>query len=302
MSETSLTTTYYNQPLLHEPVWEWPISSYYFAGGLTGAALVMSAAAQLRRPFPGREQLMRHCQWIALAGAGVSGGLLVADLGRPERFLNMLRVFRPSSPMNVGAWILAGAGATATPALVLHGRKGLFGFLGKIFNLAAGLFGAGLATYSGVLVGHTAVPLWQESRALLPILFGASAMASLGNVLQLSPATAEQGRELATVFGRIGQVGELLAGALMERHASRVARVGRPFRENVSGTMWRTAAVLTGASVLVSVLPGRSRTKRLAASLLGVAGSGLMRFAVERLGKASAKDARALFELQRSKL
>jgi formate-dependent nitrite reductase membrane component NrfD len=299
MTDSSLT--YYDQPLLPQPVWKWMIPAYYFVGGVTGAALVMSAAAQIRSPFPGRSQLMRSCRWIAFGGSGISAVLLVADLGRPERFMNMLRVFRPTSPMNMGAWILTGVGVTAPGALILQGRSGLLGWIGGVCGLLAGLFGAGLATYTGVLASNSAVPLWQESRRMMPILFGASAMASLGSVLQLTPA-AEQGRSISTTFGRIGQIAELVSGALMERQASQVERVGRPFRQNASGAMWRTAAILTAVSVVIAVLPGRSRTKRIASSILGMLGSALMRFSIEQLGKASARDARASFQQQRLRI
>ena len=291
--------TYYDQPLLQQPVWKWMIPAYYFVGGVTGAALVMSAAAQVRSDFPGRRELMRRCQWIAFGGSGVSAVLLVADLGRPEKFLNMLRVFRPTSPMNMGAWILSGVGATAPGALLLQGRSGLLGLIGSACGLAAGLFGTALATYTGVLVSNSAVPAWQESRRAMPVLFGASAMASLGLLLHIVPST-EQGRRIAGTFGRIGQVAELIAGAVMERQASRVERVGRPFKREVSGTMWRTAAALTAGSVLLAVLPGKSKTKRVASSVLGMLGSALMRFSIEQLGKASARDARASFQHQRA--
>jgi formate-dependent nitrite reductase membrane component NrfD len=274
------------------------ISTYYFVGGVTGAALVMSAAAQLKSEFAGRKELMRSCQWIAFGGSGISAVLLIADLGRPERFMNMLRVFRPTSPMNMGAWILTGVGVTTPGALMLQGRDGFLGWIGKLCGLLAGLFGAGLATYTGVLASNTAIPLWQESRRMLPISFGASAMASLGSVLQLTPA-AEQGRHISDTFGRIGQVAELIAGAVMEKQASRVERVGLPFNQGASSAMWRTAAGLTAASVIVGVLPGRSKAKRFASSVLGILGAGLMRFAIEQLGKASARDARASFQQQR---
>ena len=290
--------TYYNQPLLPQPVWKWMIPTYYVVGGISGAALVISAAAQIRGPFTGRSQLMRSCQWIAFGGSGVSAMLLVADLGRPERFINMLRVFRPTSPMNMGAWILSGVGVTTPGALMLQGKAGFLGMIGSACGLLAGFFGAGLATYTGVLASNSAIPLWQESRRMMPILFGASAMASVGSLLQITQGS-NQGRAIATNFGRIGQLGELVAGALMERQASEVERVGRPFRENVSGALWRSAAILTASSIVLAVLPGRSRTKRVATSVLGLLGSSLMRFSIEQLGKASARDARASFQQQR---
>ena len=133
---------------------------------------------------------------------------------------------------------------------------------------------------------------------MMPILFGASAMASVGSILELLPVGSEA-RAIANQFGRIGQIGELAASALMERQASDVERVGRPFREKASGAIWRTAAILTASSVVVAVLPGRSRTKRVASAILGILGSAVMRFSIEQLGKASARDARASFQQQR---
>jgi formate-dependent nitrite reductase membrane component NrfD len=274
------------------------IPTYYVVGGVTGAALVMGAAAQLKDSFEGRSQLIQGCQWLGLVGSGVSAVLLVADLGRPERFFHMLRVFRPTSPMNIGAWILTGVGTTTPAALLLSRRKGLLGEIGHLSGLLAGLFGAGLATYTGVLVSNSSVPIWQESRRMMPLLFGASAMASLGSILELTPMRAEA-RAISNHFGRIGQVAELVSSALMERQASDVERVGRPFRENATGALWRAAAVLTASSVIVAALPGRSRTKRVASAVLGVLGSALMRFSIEELGKASARDARASFQQQR---
>ncbi|MGH9583807.1 MAG: NrfD/PsrC family molybdoenzyme membrane anchor subunit, partial [Bryobacteraceae bacterium] len=171
--------TYYDQPLLNESVWSWAIPAYYFVGGLAGSALVLAAAAQLRKS-KANERLIRRCHWIAFIGSGVSAALLIYDLGRPSRFLNMLRVFRPTSPMNIGAWILSGTGVTSSGALLLRTRPGVPGAIGETCGYIAGIFGMGLATYTGVLVANTAVPVWQESRRMLPVLFGASAMSSLG--------------------------------------------------------------------------------------------------------------------------
>ena len=295
---TDQSLTYYNQPLLPQPVWKWMIPTYYVVGGIAGAALALGAAAQLRGSFEGRSQLIRGCHWLGFGGSSVSAILLVADLGRPERFVNMLRVFRPTSPMNIGAWILTGVGMTTPAALLLQKRKGVLGQIGHLCGLLAGIFGAGLATYTGVLVSNSAVPIWQESRKTMPLLFGASAMASVGSLLELLPMGVEA-RVVANQFGRIGQIGELAASALMELQSSDVERVGRPFRENVSGAMWRAAAILTASSVVVAVLPGRSKPKRVASAILGILGSAVMRFSIEQLGRASAADARASFQQQR---
>ncbi|HEY6991292.1 MAG TPA: NrfD/PsrC family molybdoenzyme membrane anchor subunit [Bryobacteraceae bacterium] len=285
--------TYYDRPMLKESVWEWAIPLYYYIGGLTGASLVLSAAAQLKQTAA-LDLLIRRGRRIGFFGCLVSGGLLIYDLGRPSRFLNMLRVFRPTSPMNMGAWILSGAGASATGALFLRDR----GF-GGLFGVLAGVFGVGLSTYTGVLVANSAIPIWQESRKALPVLFGSSALASLGCTFDIFCERPEE-RRITNLIGNVGRAAELMAGMAMERHASAVPRVGRPFKRGLSGLMWRGAAFLTFASLVVSTLPNRSRKSRIAAGLLGTAGSLLLRVTVEHLGAVSARDARASFHQQRA--
>ncbi len=180
--------TYYDRPMLNDPVWEWAIPTYYYVGGLAGASLVLAAAAQLGDSQK-RKGLIRRAHWVGFIGATISGGLLIYDLGRPSRFYNMLRVFRPTSPMNMGAWILSGAGATAFGACMFRNSRGILGLIGETSGYLAGIFGAGLATYTGVLVSGSAVPIWQASRKLLPIVFGASAMSSVGASLRSSART-----------------------------------------------------------------------------------------------------------------
>ena len=290
--------TYYDVPMLNEPVWEWAIPTYYYVGGLTGAALVLGAAAQIGNTR-GREKLIRSCRWIGLAGAAASGGLLVYDLGMPSRFINMLRVFRPTSVMNMGAWILSGTGGTAFVSLVLNGRRNWLGAAGDLCGYMAGIFGAGLATYTGVLTGNTAVPVWQASRKLLPVLFGTSAMSSVGALFELTVENPEE-RRLTKIFGTAGQVAELAASIAMEKQASVVPRVGRPLKKGLSGLLWRTAMALTGAGLVLGLIPKPSRSRRLVAGVVGTLGSALMRASVEHIGVASARDARASFQQQRA--
>jgi hypothetical protein len=106
-------TGYYGLPLLKQPSWTWEIPLYFFVGGAAGAAAVVGAIAD----YTGADRaLVRHARWIAAAGSVISPALLIADLGRPERFLNMLRVFKPRSPMSVGVWTLLGFAGGATAA------------------------------------------------------------------------------------------------------------------------------------------------------------------------------------------
>ncbi len=294
----STDPTYYERPLLKESVWEWAIPTYYYVGGLTGAALVLGAAAQLADESR-FARLIRRCHWIGFVGASVSGLLLIRDLGRPSRFLNMLRVFRPTSPMNMGAWILSAVGATSAPPLLLRGRGGVLGSIGDAFGIASGVFGMALATYTGVLIANTAVPLWQESRRALPILFGASAMSSVGSLFEIFSENEDE-RRITKVFGSAGQIAEIAAAFAMERQASVVPRVARPLKRGLSGALWKGATLLTAVSLVLSFVKNNSRQQRVAGGVIGTLGSLLMRFAVEHAGVVSSRDARASFHQQRA--
>jgi formate-dependent nitrite reductase membrane component NrfD len=172
------TPSYHDLPLLKPPVWTWEIPAYFFVGGAAGAAAVLGAAAQLAGPK--NEKLVRDARWIAAIGANLSAPLLIADLGRPARFLNMLRVFKPQSPMSVGAWTLAVFGAGTTAAVFLP-NKTLRNFAAAI-AAASGLV---MSTYTGVLIGATTIPVWKEHVDLLPVHFGASALGSAVALLEL---------------------------------------------------------------------------------------------------------------------
>jgi formate-dependent nitrite reductase membrane component NrfD len=170
-------TSYYDLPLLKPPVWTWEVPAYFFVGGAAGATAVLGVAAQLSGAD---EQLVRDARWIAAIGAAVSAPLLISDLGRPERFLNMLRVFKPQSPMSVGAWTVAVFGGASTAALFLPGKP-----LRDASAVVAALSGLVMSTYTGVLLGVSAIPVWKEHATLLPAHFGASALGSATALLEL---------------------------------------------------------------------------------------------------------------------
>jgi hypothetical protein len=150
-----------------------------------------------------------------------------------------------------------------------------------------------------VLVANSAIPIWQESRRALPVLFGTSALASLGCTFDIFSENAEE-RRITNFIGNIGRAGEVVAGMMMEHHASAVPRVGRPFKRGWTGIMWRSAELLTVSSLVVSMLPNRTRQKRVSAGVLGTLGSLLLRYTVARFGTVSALDARASFHQQRA--
>lgn len=291
--------TYYNRPLLKQPVWEWGVPLYYFVGGATGASLAIGAAAQLDHR-PEFQRLIRHAHIIGAIGSAVSGALLVNDLGRPARFLNMLRVFRPTSAMNVGSWILSTVAPCAFAAVLFAGRRGFWGTLGRLSGLVSGIAGLGLSTYTGVLVSNTTIPVWQEGRRVLPILFGSSAVATAGSLFDLLSDHPVSHRVTRT-FGTLGRAAELAAGMTLERQVARKSPlIAQPFKTGASGAMWRAASVLTAGSLVASLLPGASRRKRVIAGALGIGGSLLLRFAIHHSGVASSRDPRAVFAQQRA--
>jgi formate-dependent nitrite reductase membrane component NrfD len=279
--------TYYDRPVLKEPVWIWTVPMYFYAGGVSGAALVLGGIARL----VGGESLrplVRKCHWIGFAGGGLGSALLIADLGRPERFLAMLRVFRLRSPMSVGSWVLA-----ITPPCA--GAAAVFG--DPVSSFVAALLGVPLAGYTAVLISNTAIPVWQEARTSLPALFMSSAMAGAAQVLKLT-TLSRQSHRVVNAFGVLGTIGELAAGHVVEQHAGRVPIVGKPMHQGLSGALWKASKVMTVAGLALSVF-GRSRRVCTTGAILGTAGAIALRFAIFHAGKASARDPRATFELSR---
>ena len=154
-----------------------------------------------------------------------------------------------------------------------------------------------LATYTAVLLSNSAVPVWLATRRSLPLLFGASSAASLASVLDLLPLGYRE-RAIVRRFGIAGRAADVVAGYVVERDACANPRVGRPLSQGVSGVLWKSARLLTVASLVLTLIPGESKSRRRLAGLLGVAGGLALRFGVFHAGKASALDPRATFSQQ----
>ena len=182
---------YYGQPVVRPPVWTWEVPVYFFVGGLGGMSAVIALGALLFQHF----DVARTATWIAAIASVLSPILLIMDLGRPRLFINMLRVFKPQSAMSMGAWILTAFGMCVVPGLIALELQTFHVFAGaidQILSLAAGIlvfgsaiFGMLLATYTGVLIGATAIPAWFLHRVLLPIHFGTAGLGSAAAMLEL---------------------------------------------------------------------------------------------------------------------
>ena len=263
--------TYYGRPAIKEPVWIWSVPAYLFVGGVGAGASTVAGAAQVLD----REQLdwlVTRGRWVSVAAGATGTAFLIHDLGRPSRFLNMLRVFRPSSAMSMGSWTLAtfsGAATTAAVApLVFRNRFGRG--LGNLGGLAAMLLGPVLGTYTGVLLADTAVPVWAHTRKELPLLFGASAVAGTADVLDLLQPD-EASEHVTRRWRRSARPPRWPWPQFAAGRADEHPEVGRVLHEGVSGDLWKASKALTAASLPsrpcrcplpATPAPGRDRRAR----------------------------------------
>jgi formate-dependent nitrite reductase membrane component NrfD len=288
--------SYYGLPALKAPVWTWEVPLYFFLGGIAGLSACVAFVAQSFRSDPA---LIRVSLWAALLGAAMCPVLLIADLGRPIRFLNMLRVFKLRSAMSLGAWILAAFSGCAFLAVLCFEllSRGFTNplwtsllWLGETSAAAVGLL---LASYTAVLIGATAIPVWSENRKLLPVHFLTSGLGCSAAILEVAgfliPATQ--------VLGFAASGIETLIEIFLE---VRKQPVSAPLHHGKSGTTLRIAGFLEGpAALLLRVFWGSVPAGRYAAAVCFLIGALLSRYAWIWAGQASASDPNALFHLQR---
>lgn len=280
---------YYGRPVLKEPAWTIEVPWYLFAGGLAGASSVLAATATAA----GDRRLAQAAARAAALGGAVSPVLLISDLGRPSRFLNMLRLFKVTSPLSVGSWVLVIYGPAAV-ARALLGEPAVAAVLARRVpplgspvvlrsaGTAAAVLGPVLSVYTGVLLANTAIPVWHAARRELPAVFAASSAASAGAAAILLGGDGPAPRRLAATGASL----ELAATTVMER---RLGDLAAPYHEGTSGR-WATISKGAMAAGIVALSASRSRPwlARLGAATI-LAGSLSQRFAVFKAGFASAR-------------
>jgi hypothetical protein len=286
---------YYGEPVVRPPVWTWEIGLYFFIGGIGGMSAVIASAATLFHHI----DLIRAAMWLAAIATILSPVLLIMDLGRPRLFLNMLRVFKHQSAMSMGAWILSGFGACTVPALIaveLHFHHVFSGALGQLIRIAAGIFifgsaffGTLLATYTGVLIGATAIPAWFLHRILLPIHFGTAGLGSAAAWLELIghriPALNVLGYYAA------GVETALLIWLSLDKHGA----ADRAIHEHGSGWLIRIGEILNGPLAIILRLLGLVPF----AAISFLIGSMVSRFGWIAVGRVSGADPEAVFAAER---
>ena len=299
-------TSYYGRPIVKAPPWDSKIAAYLFLGGLAGGSSVLALGAHLT----GRDALRRNGRLGALGAAGLGTVALVADLGRPERFLHMMRTFKPTSPMSLGSWLLAVFATNAGVAAAVEvdrvtGERLPLGPLRSVLraletpaSAGAGVLGAPLAAYTAVLLGDTSVPTWHEMHGHLPFVFVSSASLASGGLALLTTPVTETGP--ARVFAVAGVVGELVAVRVMKNAMDPVAV--EPLEQGRPGTWLEWSERLSVAGGLGALLGGRRRWVAAASGAALMASSALTRFGVFWGGKESVKDPRYTVVPQRNRL
>lgn len=292
-------TSYYGRPIIKPPVWKVPdVPAYLYLGGMAGVTATLGELGSVT----GRPALRRVGRLASAGGAVASVGFLIHDLGRPERFLNMMRVIKPTSPLSVGSWILAPFG-TLTGATAASELTGLLPGVARLTGAGAGLLGPAMTTYTAVLLSDTAVPAWHDAYRELPFLFASSALASgggVGLVAGLSDRDARPSRRVAVA----GAVGELVVSELLER---RIGYSAKAYRTGRAGTVLRAARAGTAVGGLAAAASGflGGRRARLVGALGGLllnASAAATRYGVFEAGMESARDPAYTVVPQRARL
>jgi len=273
--------SYYGRPVLQELAWEAPdIPGYLFLGGLAGASSVLAGFAQAA----GQRELALAAKVGSTGAIALSAGALLHHLGRPSRFLNMLRVFKPTSPMSVGSWLLAvyGPVSGAAAASAVTGRVPR---AGAVATAAAAALGPAVTTYTAAVLCDTAVPAWHEGYREMPYLFAASAASAAGGLGMLAVSPEHTG--LAVRFALLGAAAELTAKTVLVR---RLGETAEPYRQGRAGTVMRIGEYLTAASLGTALVARRSRLAAVLSGTALVASSALTRFGIFDAGMESARD------------
>jgi hypothetical protein len=272
-------------PILNPPVWTWEVPLYFWFGGIAAGSSFVALACDLA----GDERSAAVARKVALGALGPSPVLLILDLGRPERFVNMLRIFKPRSPMSMGAWALTLFGNLAAGAVGadLLGRRRLAQRLGA----ANAVVGGYLGSYTGVLLAATAVPVWARSRLFLGPIFVSTAAATGAAACRLAlvadglPVGHPTRRALGTVE-TAAMAAELTLSIVNERRLGELAsglETGRP------GTLFKAAKWSVRVGLSLRFARSRGPWVHHIASVLYLAAGLMFRYAWVGAGRHSAR-------------
>lgn len=285
--------SYYDMPVLNKPVWRSPdIPGYLFLGGLAGGSSLLAAGAQAT----GRADLAKASKVGAFAGGVLSLAGLVHDLGRPARFLNMLRMFKVTSPMSVGSWLLAGyvplAGVAAASDLSGRVRR-----IGAAATAGAAVLAPAVASYTAALIGDTAVPAWHDGYPEMPFTFvGSGAMAAGGLGMMAAPVRQAGPARALALFGMAIEL------ASFERMERRIGLTAEPYSQGRGGAYVRAGKILALAGAAGTLLGRRNRVVSVLAGAGLLTASAATRWGIFHAGLQSANDPKYTVVPQRERL
>lgn len=299
-------TSYYGQPVIKPLPWKHEIPAYLFVGGVTGGTGLIGCWAHT----VGHDRLRRGSRIAAMIGTAISGGLLVADLGHPERFLNMMRTVKLTSPMSVGSWILSGFGGCAALALgaevaEMIGVRDWDPRLNVALTLASAAGSAGsaamaapLVSYTAVLLSNTAAPTWHEAYRELPWVFVFSANAAAAGLAMIVAHVDEAAAVRSLAVGAAAV--ETVAFLKMEKSLGPL--LSEPLKHGNAHKLILASKVLTIGGAVGTVLFGRSKVGAVVSGLAFLAGSACTRFGVFEAGIHSATDPKYTIIPQRERV
>jgi formate-dependent nitrite reductase membrane component NrfD len=293
-------------PPIKQATWEWYIPIYFWSGGISAGAWLAATAEDIAGE--GDRDLIRAARYISAAGIGASTIILIVDLGRPDRFLNMLRIVRARSTMSLGAWGLTAFGAWSGAAALLQalddgllGERRIFqrlsrghaGWLLHALGLPLALFVGG---YTGVLLGTTSAPAWARRARLLGPLFIASAASTGFSAVSLALEGGAGARKSAalrrlTRAESAALVAEIALALINHRRVRALpsARTEPPAMRSIRAlTLTAGMALPLLAHLAASRFRERSAVST-AAALLTLAGGLSLRFLTTIEGKRSAR-------------
>jgi formate-dependent nitrite reductase membrane component NrfD len=291
--------TYYDRPLLKKPHWDWEVIAYLFMGGVMGGSGMLVAIAD---EDGDDAALARSARYIAFALASTCPLILIKHLGRPERFLHMLRIVKFKSVMSMGVWGLIAFSAPATAAAAAQAADdGLvpqwIGALGPraVTKPLLGAIGAFIAGYTGVLISATAIPVWAIGKRYIPAFSVCSGVAGACAATSAVLAVGGGNERSLTKLERLELVASLAELGLLLGFKRHAGELGKPMYEGPRGRKLRTWTMGLGIGLpaVLNLLPVRSRYKTLLASVLTLAGGYVLRETLIEAGKESADDPKA---------
>ena len=268
--------------MLKSPEWHHLIVWYFFIGGIAGGAYFTAAIADNFGSARDRGAV-RIGYLLSLPLIALCGILLILDLGVPSRFLNMMRTFKFSDPMSIGAWMLGvfGMFSFVSSALAFTTRPDRVRFRRR-WSLVGTLTGFFLASYTGVLLSATALPFWSDAR-LMGALFLASGastgMAAISLLMFLAGQSAGEGFKKVKRADRFAIVFELiLLAAFLVTLGSAAARLtAGPYAPLFWGGLVVAGLLVPLALDLVG---SRARALGAVAAVLVLGGGFILRYVI----------------------